>query len=50
MIMVAHRLYTVVDFDRIIVLRDGNIVEEGTYSDLMEQDGYFAELVRKQMA
>ena len=50
MIMVAHRLSTVVDFDRIIVLRDGTIVEEGTYSDLMEQDGYFAELVRKQMA
>ena len=49
-IMVAHRLSTVVDFDRIIVLRDGTIVEEGTYSDLMEQDGYFAELVRKQMA
>lgn len=48
-IMVAHRLSTVEDFDRIIMLEKGSIVEEGTYSDLMEKDGHFAQLVRKQL-
>lgn len=48
-IMVAHRLSTVEDFDRIILLEDGKIAEEGSYSTLMEQDGKFARLVRKQL-
>ena len=48
-VIVAHRLSTVEDFDRIIMLEKGSIVEEGTYSDLMEKDGHFAQLVRKQL-
>ena len=48
-IMVAHRLSTVMGFDRIYMLEDGLIVEEGTYDELMEQNGKFAELVRKQL-
>lgn len=47
-IMVAHRLSTVKGFDRIIMLEDGLIAEEGTYESLMEREGKFANLVRKQ--
>ena len=48
-IMVAHRLSTVENFDRIIMLENGRIAEEGTYSQLMEKNGRFARLVRKQL-
>lgn len=48
-VMVAHRLSTVAGFDRIVMLKDGEIVEEGSYEELMEKNGSFAELVRKQL-
>ena len=48
--MVAHRLSTVKDFDRIIVIKNGNIVEQGTYEKLIKNNGYFSELVRRQIA
>ena len=48
-IMVAHRLSTVAGFDRIIMFANGKIVEEGSYQALMELDGAFAALVRKQL-
>lgn len=44
-ILVAHRLSTLRDADRILVFDDGRIVETGTYSALIEQGGVFAELV-----
>lgn len=48
-VIVAHRLSTVVDADRIIVLEKGKIVEQGSYEDLIAKDGVFAELVKRQI-
>jgi ATP-binding cassette subfamily B protein len=47
-ILIAHRLSTVRDADRIIVLDQGRIVEEGSYQDLLEQGGLFRTLVEQQ--
>lgn len=47
-IVVAHRLSTVKDCDRILVLKDGKLVEEGGYEELIAKKGYFAELVLRQ--
>ena len=49
-IMVAHRLSTVRQCDRIVMLDGGVIAEEGTYDELMAKDGLFAALVRKQLS
>lgn len=43
-IVVAHRLSTLADMDRILVFHKGNIVEEGTHEQLLELGGYFATL------
>ena len=43
-IIIAHRLSTVRAADRIIVLSAGNIIEEGSHENLMEQGGHYAEL------
>lgn len=47
-VMVAHRLSTVTGFDRIVMLEDGLIAEEGSYDELMARNGKFARLVSKQ--
>ena len=48
-VVVAHRLSTVRDADRIYVMEKGSIVETGRYDELMRQDGPFAELARRQL-
>lgn len=47
-IVIAHRLSTIRHCDRIIVLDKGNIVENGTYEELIANNGFFAELVSRQ--
>lgn len=49
-IVVAHRLSTIINADRIVVLEQGRIVEEGSYKDLLERGGHFAELAKRQIA
>jgi ATP-binding cassette, subfamily B, bacterial len=46
--VIAHRLSTVVNADRIIVLREGQIAESGRHSELMWLGGYYASLVKRQ--
>ncbi len=47
-IVVAHRLSTIRQCDRIIVLEKGKIIEDGNYEELMEKNGYFAGLIARQ--
>ena len=47
-LVIAHRLSTIRHCDRILVLDGGKIVEDGTYDELVEQGGFFAELVERQ--
>ena len=47
-VVIAHRLSTVQNCDRILCLDQGHIVEEGSYEELMQKDGFFAELVKRQ--
>jgi ATP-binding cassette subfamily B multidrug efflux pump len=48
--IIAHRLSTIRHCDRILVFHQGRILEEGPHEDLLEQDGHYAELVRRQIA
>lgn len=47
-IVIAHRLSTIRHCDRILMVQDGAIVEEGTYEELIEKGGEFADLVARQ--
>ena len=49
-VVVAHRLSTVANCDRIVVLDRGSIKEEGSYKELMDKKGLFYELARRQIS
>lgn len=48
-VVIAHRLSTIKNADRILVIDDGKIVESGKYDDLMDKNGIFAKLVKRQV-
>lgn len=48
--VIAHRLSTIRDADLILVMRDGDIVEQGTHDGLIEKDGFYAALYNSQFA
>ena len=45
-IFIAHRLSTIVNVDKIIVLNQGEIIEQGNHTELLEKDGYYAKLYK----
>lgn len=47
-LVIAHRLSTIIDADKIIVLGDGKVQEQGTYKELLEENGIFASMAKKQ--
>lgn len=48
--VVAHRLSTITNADRILVIRDGDIVEQGTHAQLLQAGGFYADLYNSQFA
>ena len=43
-IIITHRIFSLFDFDKIIVLDDGAIVEQGKHSELLKKEGYYAKM------
>ena len=48
--VIAHRLSTIRDADLILVVRDGKIIEQGKHDELLQQNGFYAELYNSQFA
>lgn len=48
--VIAHRLSTIRDADLILVVRDGNIIEQGKHEELLKKNGFYAELYNSQFA
>ena len=47
--VIAHRLKTILNADKIVVLKDGNIIEQGNHESLLAQNGFYASLYKNQM-
>ena len=48
--IVAHRLSTIRTADRILVMKDGNIIEQGTHEELLAKNGFYKQLYESQFA
>ena len=46
--IIAHRLSTIKNADLILVMNEGNIIEQGNHEELMKQNGFYAELYNSQ--
>ena len=46
--IIAHRLSTIKNADLILVMNNGNIIEQGNHEELMKQNGFYAELYNSQ--
>jgi ATP-binding cassette subfamily B protein len=49
-IIITHRIFSLLKFDFIVVMEDGRIIENGSHQELLEMDGYYADLYRRQQA
>lgn len=47
-VIITHRIFSLLSFDNIIVLGDGEIIEQGTHNDLLLKDGYYARMYKRQ--
>lgn len=47
-IVVAHRLATIKNCDRIVMIEGGKIIEDGNFDELIAKDGAFAQLIKRQ--
>jgi len=47
-IIITHRIFSLFDFDKIVVLDDGKIVEQGTHRQLLDLNGYYTEMYNRQ--
>ena len=48
-IIITHRIFTVFNFDQVIIVEDGSIIEQGTHQQLLALNGYYAELYHLQV-
>lgn len=49
-IVITHRIFSLLNFDKIVVLEDGKIVEQGTHHELLAKNGYYAEIFARQQS
>ena len=47
-IIITHRIFSLFEFDKILLLQDGRIAEEGTHNSLLQKNGLYAEMYRHQ--
>lgn len=49
-LIITHRIFSLLEFDQVVVMDKGAIIEQGTHQELLEKDGHYAELYRKQQS